>query len=67
MPRNFRWEWDDVIQHDLVTVSMDGKFVQEGVVDDRSVDGAFVWLFDSLGQRKLLHEHDGYDLVKLHR
>jgi hypothetical protein len=26
-----------------------------------------VWLLDSLGERRLFHEHDGYDLVKVDR
>jgi hypothetical protein len=50
-----------------VEVSFDGKFVQKGIVDECTFDGDFVWLLDSLGERRLFHEHDGYNLEKLDR
>ena len=48
-------------------VSFAGRLVQVGTVDECTPDGDFVWLLDSLGERRLFHEHDGYDLVKVDR
>ena len=63
----FRTRWDNVTRRDVVEVRSDGKVLQMGTVDECSPDGNFVWLLDSLGERRLFHEHDGYDLVKLDR
>ena len=67
MTKIFRTRWDKVARHDVVEVSFDGKFVQMGIVDECTSDGDFVWLLDSLGERRLFHEHDGYNLEKLDR
>lgn len=67
MTRIFKTRWDKVARRDVVEVGFDGKFVQMGTVDECSPNGDFVWLLDSLGERKLFHEHDGYDLVKVAR
>ena len=65
MPRKLGSQWEDVARWDVVEVKANGTLVQKGVVDERSSDGAFVWLVDSIGERKLLHKHDGYQLVKI--
>lgn len=65
MAKSFNKQWDAVSPCDVVEVRLNGTFVQNGIVDDRTSDGAFVWLFDSIGERKMLHEHDGYDLVRM--
>jgi hypothetical protein len=67
MTRIFNKRWDIVERRDVVEVSFNGKFVQMGIVDEFSLDGDFVWLLDPLGERRLFHAHDGYDLVKLDR
>lgn len=67
MTRILEKNWDNVVRRDVVEVRFAGRFVQEGTVDDCSPDGDFVWLLDSLGDRRLFHEHDGYDLVKVDR
>jgi hypothetical protein len=67
MTKIFSPRWDKVARRDVVEVSFDGKFVQTGIVDECTSDGDFVWLLDSLGERRLFHEHDGYNLEKLDR
>ena len=67
MTRILGTRWDTVARYDVVEVNFAGRFVQVGIVDDCSPDGDFVWLRDNLGERRLFHEHDGYDLVKVDR
>lgn len=67
MTRILGTRWDNVARRDVVEVSFAGRFVQVGTVDECTSDGDFVWLLDSLGERRLFHEHDGYDLVKVDR
>jgi hypothetical protein len=61
MKKSFRKRWDNVVRRDVVEISFDGRIVQMGTVDECSPDGDFVWVLDSLSERKLIHEHDGYD------
>lgn len=67
MTRIFSTRWDNGARRDVVEVSCDGRFVQRGTVDECSTDGDVVWILDSLGERRLFHEHDGCDLVKVNR
>ena len=67
MMRILEKSWNNVVRRDVLEVRFTGRFVQVGTVDDCSPDGDFVWLLDSLGDRRLLHGHDGYDLVKVDR
>lgn len=67
MARTIGTRWDNVARRDVVEVSFNERIVQIGTVDECSPDGDFVWLLDTLGERRLFHEHDGYDLVKLGR
>jgi len=61
----FKTRWENVAKSDRVEVTLGGGVVQMGVVDDCTPDGSCVWVRDSLGDRRLLHRHDGYDLVKV--
>jgi hypothetical protein len=56
--------WDQVSPGDTVEVCMDGRYVQRGNVDLTSADGDLVWVIVSIGERRLFHKDDGYELIR---
>lgn len=59
--------WDSVVSGDSVEICIERICVQNGYVDLASLDGDVVWITMSLGERRLFHKDDGYELVKLDR
>lgn len=58
-----RQRWDQVSPGNQVELSLDGFRVHCGDVDETSVDGDVVWVFVGLGERRLFHKDDGYELI----
>jgi uncharacterized protein YijF (DUF1287 family) len=54
--------WDDVEIGDAVHIRRDGRLEHEGHVDNRTADGAVVWVVSEVGRRQLFHVADGFEL-----
>jgi len=54
--------WDDVKIGDAVLVRRAGRLEHAGRVDDRTADGAVVWVLSEVGSRRLFHVADGFAL-----
>ncbi|MET4095534.1 hypothetical protein [Arthrobacter sp. UYCu712] len=55
--------WDDVQIGDRVQLRRNGHREYLGKVDDRTADGAVVWVMSDGGNRQLFHVSDGYQLT----
>ncbi|MDQ0822811.1 hypothetical protein QFZ79_000551 [Arthrobacter sp. V4I6] len=55
--------WDDVQIGDRVRLQRNGQLEHTGRVDNRTADGAVVWVTPEGGSRKLFHITDGYRLT----
>jgi hypothetical protein len=55
--------WDDVQIGDRVQLRRDGHREYLGRVDNRTADGAVVWVMSDAGNRQLFHVSDGYHLT----
>lgn len=54
--------WDEVEIGDAVHLRRDGRVEYEGRVDNRTADGAVVWVVAEGGRRQLFHVADGFEL-----
>lgn len=57
--------WANVGPEDSVELCLDGIRVHHGSVDLASANGDVVWVFVSLGERRLFHKDDGYELIRI--
>jgi hypothetical protein len=57
--------WDEVQIGDRVRLRRNGHLEHTGRVDNRTPDGAVVWVTPEGGGRKLFHIADGYQLTAL--
>lgn len=57
--------WDDVQIGDQVQLRRNGHLEHTGRVDNRTADGAVVWVMSARGNRQLFHVTDGYELAAL--
>lgn len=55
--------WDNVQIGDSVQLHRNGRLEHSGRVDDRTADGAVVWVVCGPGTRQLFHLADGYQLA----
>lgn len=55
--------WDDVKIGDSVQLRRSGHLEHAGLVDNRTADGAVVWVMSERGSRQLFHVDDGYQLT----
>jgi hypothetical protein len=58
--------WVSLERGDLVTLSRRGVECHSGSIDDRSDDGRTIWVVDRIGDRRLFHIEDDYDLLVSH-
>lgn len=54
--------WMSLEPGDLVTLGRQGLEHYSGRVDDRTADGWTIWVIDRIGDRRLFHIDDDYDL-----
>ena len=54
--------WTSLEPGDLVTLGRQGFEHYSGRVDDRTADGRTIWVIDRIGERRLFHIDDDYDL-----
>jgi L-ascorbate metabolism protein UlaG (beta-lactamase superfamily) len=62
-PSSRATDWDDVEIGDAVQLSRGGRLEHAGRVDNRTADGAVVWVVSTGGHRKLFHVADGFELT----
>ena len=55
--------WRSLEQGDVVTVTLNGYEFHSGSVDDRTPDGRTIWVIDRIGERRLFHIDDDFDLI----
>ncbi|MFE4229463.1 hypothetical protein ACFRJ8_16445 [Arthrobacter sp. NPDC056886] len=56
-------DWDVVEIGDAVHLRRGGRLEHAGRVDNRTADGAVVWVVSEGGFRKLFHVTDGFELI----
>ena len=61
-PSSRATDWDDVEIGDTVHLRRGGCLEHAGRVDNRTADGAVVWVVSKGGHRKLFHVADGFEL-----
>ena len=61
-PSSRATDWDDVEIGDAVHLRRSGRLEHAGRVDNRTADGAVVWVVSNAGYRKLFHVADGFEL-----
>jgi len=54
--------WNTLERGDVVSLSLRGFECYRGTVDDRTADGRTIWVIDRIGDRRLFHIDDEYDL-----
>lgn len=54
--------WSSLEPGDLVTLGRQGYEHYSGRVDERTADGRTIWVIDRIGDRRLFHIDDDYDL-----
>lgn len=54
--------WSSLEPGDLVTLGRQGFEHYSGRVDERTADGRTIWVIDRIGDRRLFHIDDDYDL-----
>lgn len=57
--------WDQVSPGEAVEVRLDGIRIERGDVDLTSAQGDIVWVTVSLGERRLFHKDDGFELIRI--
>ncbi|MEV7607832.1 hypothetical protein AB0N65_20565 [Paenarthrobacter sp. NPDC089322] len=54
--------WSSLERGDEVVLALQGFHYHAGVVDDRTADGRTIWVVDDIGDRRLFHIDDEYEL-----
>jgi hypothetical protein len=54
--------WSSLEPGDLVTLGRQGFDHYSGRVDERTADGRTIWVVDHIGDRRLFHIDDDYEL-----
>lgn len=55
--------WNSLERGDEVSLTQRGFEYYRGTVDDRTADGRTIWVIDRIGDRRLFHIDDEYDLL----
>ena len=55
--------WNSLERGDEVSLTQRGFEYYRGTVDDRTADGRTIWVVDRIGDRRLFHIDDDYDLL----
>ena len=55
--------WTSLERGDVVTLSRAGVECHKGSIDDRTDDGRTIWVTDGIGDRRLFHIEDDYELL----
>ena len=55
--------WTSLQRGDIVTLHRYGVRCHKGTVDERTEDGQMIWVIDGIGDRRLFHIEDDYELL----
>jgi hypothetical protein len=55
--------WTSLQRGDFVTLLRHGVQAHKGSIDDRTEDGRTIWVTDGIGDRRLFHIEDEYELL----
>jgi hypothetical protein len=55
--------WTSLQRGDFVTLLRHGVENHKGCIDDRTEDGQTIWVTDGIGDRRLFHIEDEYELL----
>jgi hypothetical protein len=55
--------WTSLQRGDFVTLLRHGVETHRGSIDDRTEDGRTIWVRDGIGDRRLFHIEDEYELL----
>jgi len=55
--------WTSLQRGDVVTLLRHGMQCHKGTVDERTEDGRMIWVTDRIGDRRLFHIEDDYELL----
>ncbi|MBT8162703.1 MULTISPECIES: hypothetical protein [Arthrobacter] len=56
-------EWTSLQRGDIVTLLRHGVQCHMGTIDERTEDGRMIWVTDAIGDRRLFHIEDDYELL----
>ena len=56
-------KWKSLQRGDFVTLLRHGVENHKGCIDDRTEDGRTIWVTDGIGDRRLFHIEDEYELL----
>ncbi|GAB2714661.1 hypothetical protein GCM10027038_11240 [Arthrobacter bambusae] len=55
--------WTSLQRGDIVTLLRRGMQCHRGTIDERTEDGRMIWVTDAIGDRRLFHIEDDYELL----
>jgi hypothetical protein len=55
--------WTSLQRGDVITLCRQGVQCWKGSIEQRTDDGQTIWVRDQIGERRLFHVEDDYDLV----
>ena len=55
--------WESLEKGDSVTMTLRGYEYHSGTVDDLTADGRIIWITDRIGDRRLFHIDDDFELT----
>lgn len=55
--------WTSLQCGDIVTLHRHGVQCHKGTIDARTEDGQMIWVIDGIGDRRLFHIEDDYELL----
>lgn len=55
--------WTSLQRGDIVTLHREGVQCHKGTIDEQTEDGQMIWVIDGIGDRRLFHIEDGYELL----
>ncbi|MBP2267786.1 hypothetical protein J3A64_003250 [Pseudarthrobacter sp. PvP004] len=55
--------WTSLERGDIVTLYRRGVRCHTGAIDERTEDGRTIWVIDGIGDRRLFHFEDDYELI----
>jgi hypothetical protein len=56
-------KWMSLQRGDVITLSRLGVECHRGSIEERTEDGRMIWVTDQIGDRRLFHVEDDYDLL----
>lgn len=55
--------WTSLQRGDVIALCWQGVECSKGSIDERTEDGRMIWVTDQIGDRRVFHVEDDYDLL----